>query len=91
MMDQRMIDDLSDVLQGRNSEHREYPFGHPKHRPPAGALLPYVHGTGSTLTVDFGSARECKRFFDIFKTLGKDARERTIEHLKEFGTITQAN
>ena len=87
-MDQRTIDDISDLLQGRNSEHREYPFGHPKHRPRAGALLPYTPGTGSSLTVDFGSARECKRFFSIFKSLGKDARERTIEHLKEFGTIT---
>lgn len=90
-MDQRMIDDLSDMLQGRDSEHREYPFGHPKYRPPAGALLPYIPGTGSSLRVDFGSARECKRFFDIFKMLDKNARERTIEHLKEFGTITHEN
>ena len=86
-----MIDDLSDMLQGRDSEHREYPFGHPKYRPPAGALLPYIHGTGSKLTVDFGSARECKRFFEIFKTLGNEARERTIAHLQEFRTITQEN
>lgn len=87
-MNQRTIDDLSDLLQGRNAEHREYPYGHPKYRPKPGTPLPYTPGTGSTLTVDFGTARECKRFFDIFKTLGKDARARTIKHLEEFGVVT---
>ena len=88
-MDQRMIDDLSDLLQGR--EHREYPFGHPKYRPPAGALLPYDPKTAWIMTVEFESPRVCKRFFDIFQTLNDRARERTIAHLQEFGTITQAN
>ena len=89
-MKQELIDDLSDFLQGRNGEHRAYPFGHPKYKPPANALLPYIPESGLTLTVDFGSSEECKQFFDIFKSLDKNARERTIEHLKEFGNVTRS-
>lgn len=86
-MKQETIDNISDMLQGRNSEHREYPFGHPKYRPPKGALLPYLPGTGWGFTVDFGSDAECKRFFDIFQSLGDKARERTVNHLADISKI----
>lgn len=86
-MSQDDIDDLSDLLQGRDSEHRKYPYGHPKYKPDPGTPLAYVPGMGSRLTVEFESTKECKKFFDIFQSLGADARHRTLEHLKQFGTI----
>lgn len=86
-MDQKTIDDLSDLLQGRNSEHREYPFGHPKYRPTEGSLLSYIPGTETTLTVDFGTSSEAKRFFDLFQTLNRETRDITIEHLSKMGKV----
>lgn len=84
MADQRQIDDLSDMLQMRNSEHREYPFGHPKYRPPAGSILP-TSGQGVRVTVEFDSEREAERFHRLFSGLGVDAKHRTMKHLEEIG------
>lgn len=86
-LDQRTIDDLSDLLQGRNSEHREYPYGHPKYRPPADAPLPYIPGSESVLTVEFASEAEAKQFHGVYAQISRDAKDRTLQHLKEIGTI----
>lgn len=86
-MEQRLIDDLSDLLQCRDSEHRAYPYGHPKYCPPADAVLPCVPGGSVSVTVYFGSDEECESFFHIFRALNPETRKRTINHLHEIGTI----
>jgi hypothetical protein len=81
-MDQRIIDDISDLLQRRDSQNKEYPVGHPKYRPPADAVLPYIPGLESRIWITFDSVAEASQFFQIFQSLSRDAKERTIEHFK---------
>jgi hypothetical protein len=40
-----------------------------------------------TISLEFESEEDCRKFYLIFEELGRDARDRTWEHLLEVGKV----
>lgn len=65
---------------------KQYPFGHPKYRPPKDAILPYIDVDDSKLgkvTLKFDTEDEAEEFYYVFKGLSRNAKDRAIAHMQE--------